>query len=89
MITETEKDIILRCAKKYDVTSIILFCSAIEKGKEYNDIDLGVKGIDPRLFFKFYAELYKQITKSVDLIDLSKRSSFNDFIEKNGVKIYG
>ena len=55
----------------------------------YNDIDIGVKGIDPKLFFKFYAELYKNLPVPVDLIDMSKKSSFTEYIEKTGKKIYG
>jgi len=41
------------------------------------------------LFFKFYGELYKLLSKPVDLIDLSTRSLFNDLVEENGVRIYG
>ena len=89
MITEMDKDIILQCAKKYNVTSIFLFGSSIEKDKESNDIDIGVKGIEPRLFFKFYAELFKHLSKSVDLVDLSKKSLFNELVEETGVRIYG
>lgn len=89
MITERDKDIILQYAKKYNVSSIILFGSSLEKDKKANDIDLGVKGIEPRLFFKFYAELFKYLSKPVHLIDLSKKSLFNDLVEETGRKIYG
>jgi predicted nucleotidyltransferase len=89
MLTEYEKDIILRCAKKYSVSYILLFGSSIEKGRGANDIDLGVKGIDKRLFFKFYAELIKHLSKPVDLVDLSQKSLFNDIVEETGVRIYG
>jgi predicted nucleotidyltransferase len=89
MITERDKDIILQYAKKYNVSSIILFGSTLEKGKKANDIDLGVKGIEPRLFFKFYAELFKYLSKPVHLIDLSNKSLFNDLVEEKGQKIYG
>lgn len=89
MITKKEKDIILQCAKKYNVSSIILFGSSIREDKKANDIDIGVKGIEARLFFKFYAELFKHLSKPVDLIDLSKKSLFNDLVEETGVKIYG
>ena len=89
MITEMEKDIILQCAKKYNVSSIFLFGSSVMKDREANDIDIGVKGIEPRLFFKFYAELFKYLPKPVDLVDLSKKTLFNDLVEENGVKIYG
>ena len=89
MISEREKKIIILYAKKYNVSSIFLFGSSIEKDKESNDIDIGVKGIEPRLFFKFYAELFKHLSKPVDLVDLSKRSLFNDLVEETGVRIYG
>ncbi|MFH1440683.1 MAG: hypothetical protein ABIH18_01375 [Candidatus Omnitrophota bacterium] len=89
MITEKEKKIIVYYAKKYNVSSIILFGSSLEKHKSANDIDIGVKGVNPRLFFKFYAELYKYLPKPVDLIDLSVKSLFNELVEKTGVKIYG
>lgn len=88
MITKQEKEIILKCAEKYNVSSVFLFGSSVEK-KEYEDIDLGVKGIKPGLFFKFYAELVKNLPKSVDLVDLSKKSLFNDLVERDGTKIYG
>jgi len=89
MISETDKKIILLYAKKYNVSSIILFGSSLEKGKKANDIDLGVKGIEPRLFFKFYAELFKHLSKPAHLIDLSKKSLFNDLVEETGEQIYG
>jgi predicted nucleotidyltransferase len=89
MITESDKKIILQYAKKYNVSTIILFGSSLEKDKKANDIDLGVKGIEPRLFFKFYAELFKYLSKPVHLIDLSKKSLFNDLVEETGRKIYG
>lgn len=89
MITETDKKIIQQYAKKYNVSYIILFGSSLEKGKKANDIDLGVKGIEPRLFFKFYAELFKYLSKPVHLIDLSKKSLFNDLVEETGEQIYG
>ncbi len=89
MISENDKKIILQYARKYNVSSIIIFGSSIEKDREANDIDIGVKGIEPRLFFKFYAELFKYLSKPAHLIDLSKKSLFNDLVEETGVKIYG
>jgi len=89
MITESDKEIIQQYAKKYNVSSIILFGSSLEKNKKANDIDLGVKGIEPRLFFKFYGELFKHLLKPAHLIDLSKKLLFNDIVEETGVQIYG
>jgi predicted nucleotidyltransferase len=89
MINETDKKIILQYARKYNVSSIILFGSSLEKNKKANDIDLGVKGIEPRLFFKFYAELFKHLSMPAHLIDLSKKSLFNELVEETGEQIYG
>jgi predicted nucleotidyltransferase len=88
MINEQEKEIIIRYAKKYKVSSVYLFGSALDQS-EYNDIDLAVNGIKPDLFFKFYGELLRNLPKPLDLIDLSEKSLFNQIIEKEGVKIYG
>ena len=89
MITEKDKQIIIQCARKYNVTSVILFGSSIRNDREFNDIDIAVKGIESRLFFRFYAELFKNLSKPVDLVDLSNKSLFNDLIEEDGVRIYG
>jgi uncharacterized protein len=89
MINENDKDIILQCAKKFDVSTVILFGSSLGDERDANDIDLGVKGIDKRLFFKFYAELFKRLSKPVDLVDLSRKTLFNDLIEETGMRIYG
>ena len=89
MITEKDKQIIIQCAQKYNVSSVILFGSSIREDIEFNDIDIAVKGIQPRLFFRFYAELFKNLSKPVDLVDLSNKSLFNDLIEEDGVTIYG
>ena len=89
MISEKDKEIIIKYAKKYNVSYVILFGSSTRKDKESNDIDIGVKGIEPRLFFKFYAELFKNLSKPVDLVDLSRKSLFNELVEETGEKIYG
>ncbi len=75
--------------KKYEVSSIYLFGSSLDKDPESNDIDLAVEGIRPNVFFKFYGELLRSLSKPVDLIDLSRKSLFNRIIEEKGVKIYG
>lgn len=89
MISESEKDIILQCAKKFEASIVILFGSSLGDEQNANDIDLGVKGIDLRQIFKFYAELFKRLSKPVDLVDLTRKSLFNDLIEETGMRIYG
>ena len=76
MISEEYKKVILKYAKKYNVSSVILFGSMLREGEKANDFDIGVKGIRPELFFKFYAELFKNLSKPVDLVYLSKISLF-------------
>jgi predicted nucleotidyltransferase len=89
MVTEQDKQIITRCAEKYNASSVILFGSSLKTDKDAGDIDLAVKGIKASLFFKFYAELFKNLSKPVDLIDLSVKSSFSEFVEQTGMQIYG
>ena len=89
MISDMDKQIITHCAEKYKVSSIYLFGSSLDKGGEPNDIDLAVEGIRPNVFFKFYGELMRNLSKPVDLVDLSRKSLFNQIIKEKRVKIYG
>ena len=51
MISEKDKEIIIKYSTKYNVSYVILFGSSTRKDRESNDIDIGVKGIEPGLFF--------------------------------------
>ena len=75
-------------AKKYSIEKVILFGSSKER-TDARDIDIGVRGIDPELFFDFCWELYRDLSKPVDVIDLSKDCLFNKLIEKDGRVLYG
>jgi len=89
MISDSEKNIILRYARKYNVETVILFGSSINEETDYKDIDIAVKGVKPGFFFKFYGELFRELPKPVDLVDLSDDTLFNRLIIKKGLKIYG
>lgn len=89
MLSATNRQIIIDTARHYNVSAIYLFGSSLVDEDLARDIDLGVLGVPPALFFDFYAELIKKLPKSVDLVDLSKPSSFNRLILRDGVKIYG
>ena len=89
MISDQDKNIIIGCAKKYNVTSVILFGSSIRDESVFNDIDIAVIGIKPSLFFKFYGELFKNLSKPVDLVDMSHKNLFTQLIEEKGIRIYG
>jgi predicted nucleotidyltransferase len=88
VICEKDKSVILKYAEKYKLSTVILFGSSLEK-EDTNDIDIGIKGIAPGRFFEFYGELLLALTKRVDIVDLSKATSFNKLIEKEGLKLYG
>jgi hypothetical protein len=88
MISENDRIIILKYAKKYKLGRVILFGSSKER-TDANDIDLGIKGVSPELFFDFCWELYRDVSKPVDVIDLDKDCLFNRIVERDGVVLYG
>ncbi len=88
MLSEKDKTHILEIAKKYKAKKVILFGSA-STSPESNDIDLAVEGIENRDFFRFYSELIFNLSKPVDLVDLNKKSRFNDLINADGILLYG
>ncbi|MDA3885580.1 MAG: hypothetical protein PF638_08310 [Candidatus Delongbacteria bacterium] len=87
MIKNTELNTISIIASKYKIKEILLFGSSLENDT-YNDIDLGILGIDPVLFFKFYGDLIKNLNIPLDIVDLSDKSSFTEMIKKYGKIIY-
>ncbi|MCX6844279.1 MAG: nucleotidyltransferase domain-containing protein [candidate division WOR-3 bacterium] len=89
MIAKKDRDTITEIAREYRVGKVVLFGSSIAEGREPHDIDLGVKGIEPRLFFRFYGQLMKRLSKPVDVVDLSQRTLFTELVEETGLTIYG
>lgn len=89
MISENDRETIIGCARKFKVGSVFLFGSSLDKSAQARDIDIGIKGINPRDFFKFYGELIKNLSKPVDVVDLSGESPFNKLVEEKGMNILG
>ena len=89
MISDKDKKTILRLAKKYKITRLLLFGSSLDSAKEAKDIDLAVEGLPEILFFKFYSELIFNLSKPVDLVDINKDSRFKDVIMRESIIIYG
>ena len=89
MISEKDKTTILKIARKYKAKKVILFGSGSLPSKESHDIDLAVEGIPNAQFFKFYSELIFNLSKPVDIVDLSRKSRFNSLIVSEGVLLYG
>ena len=69
MISANDISIILAYAKKYKLTKVILFGSSKDRA-DAKDIDIGVRGIAPELFFDLCWELYRDLPKPVDIVDL-------------------
>ena len=89
MISKSDTMAIVSCAAKFDVSKVLLFGSSAKENTEAADIDLAVAGIRPERFFEFYAELIKDLSRPVDLVDLSHRSLFTEMVEQEGVRLYG
>lgn len=88
MLVKNDKKVILKYAKKYKLKKVVLFGTSKER-EDANDIDIGIKGLSPALFFKFWAEVDRDLSKPVDVIDLNIDCPFNRLIEKEGMVLYG
>lgn len=89
MITEEEKKNIREISEKYRVKRVILFGSSLDSTRENHDIDIAVEGISPADFFKYYGDLLLNLSKPVDVVDISKASKFVELILKEGIPLYG
>lgn len=90
MLNDVEKRQIRELAEKYNVQKIFVFGSASMEGNDrYNDIDLGVDGLDASLFFSFYSELMRSLDKPIDLVDMSIDTRFTRLIRAESVAVYG
>jgi predicted nucleotidyltransferase len=87
-LSDGEIAIIVECAERYGVSSVYLFGSSIQGMGQPRDIDLGVDGLPPNLFFKFYGDLIKRLPRQVDVVDLSKPFLFQRLIVETGLKLY-
>lgn len=88
MISEADKLFIIDTASKHKAVRVLLFGSGVEASRESRDIDLGVEGIPPRDFFKFYGELIFGLSKPVDLVDITRESRFAHLIRQEGILLY-
>ncbi len=82
MLTDPEKETIVKCAKKYNISAVYAMSSPAS-------LVLGIDGFDPRIFFRFYGELLRTVSVPVEVVDLSLTSLYVKLVEKEGAKIYG
>ena len=90
MIPKHEVEAVIEIAKKYGVGKVYLIGSSLSRDAEYiNDYDFAVSNVPTGSFFKFYGELFRVLSKNVDLIDLSgEMTKFKKIILKEGRLIY-
>ncbi|MBQ9537766.1 MAG: nucleotidyltransferase domain-containing protein [Treponema sp.] len=71
--------------KNAGCTEIYLFGSqATGKAHSKSDVDLGVKGLPPRLFFRMHSDLEKALKMPVDLVDFDCQIDFFNLLQKVG-----
>lgn len=90
MIPQHELEQAIEIAKKHGVGKLYLIGSSLYKNSEdIHDYDFAVSEVPIGKFFIFYGELFRRLSKNVDLIDLSgNKSKFKDIILKEGKLIY-
>ena len=89
MISELDKQAIVKISKKYKATRVLLFGSSLRKDVAAKDIDLGVEGVPDSSYFSFYGELMCSLSKPVDVVDLGSKSKFASIVREEGLLIYG
>ena len=90
MIPWVDLEKAIEIAKKYNVGKMYLIGSALYKdSEEVNDYDFAVIDFPPENFFKFYGEIMRELSKSVDIIDLSgKMTKLKNIVMEEGKVVY-
>jgi len=90
MIPKEELEKAVEIARKYRVRKLYLIGSSLSKvSADVNDYDFAVSGVPKGKFFKFYGELFRSMSKNVDLIDLSgSMTKFKKLIINEGKIVY-
>ncbi|GAG65055.1 unnamed protein product [marine sediment metagenome] len=78
MISKKDKSLILKYARKYKLKKVILFGSSKDR-IDAKDIDIAIIGIAPELFFDFYWEVYRDLSKPVDIAKEIVKTAVENF----------
>jgi predicted nucleotidyltransferase len=81
-------DKIIRLAKAYGATQLILFGSAAEKPSEARDIDLACDGVSGWKLYELAAKLEDELGTSLDIVALTPPSKFTEYIKTKGKVLY-
>ena len=74
--------------RSHGATRVLVFGSAKDSPDTARDLDLACAGLTPRAFLDSVGDLLDVMDIAVDLIDLSERSAFTEFVEDNGRVLY-
>lgn len=86
MIPKEELEKAVEITKKYRIGKLCLVGSSLHDAEKAHDYAFA--DVPDGLFFMFYGEFFREMSKNVDLIDLSKAKRFKNIILKEGKLIY-
>jgi len=69
-VFESELAKIIEISKEFGARKVLLFGSCLEDAESAHDIDIAVRGINPRDFFRYYGRVSIAIDDEVDIVDL-------------------
>ncbi|PIV64004.1 MAG: hypothetical protein COZ37_00140 [bacterium (Candidatus Ratteibacteria) CG_4_10_14_3_um_filter_41_18] len=69
-VLKKELDKIVGISKEFGVEKVFLFGSCLEDTEAAHDIDIAVRGIKPRDFFRYYGKVSMVVDDEVDIVDL-------------------
>jgi predicted nucleotidyltransferase len=65
--------------------AIYLFGSMVTgKIHDHSDIDIGIKGLPPKKFFRVYSYLYSNLSNEIDLVDFDLYNEFYSLLDSLG-----
>ena len=71
--------------KKEGCEEVFLFGSMVTGSFHQNsDIDIGIKGLPPKRYFRVYASLDKELSNKVDLVDFDLNKDFYNLLSSLG-----
>lgn len=88
-VAEEDLEAIAEAAARFGIGAVYLFGSSIRETATPADIDIAVEGVPPGVFFKFYGQLSKRLSRPIDVVDLGARNAVTRLIAQEVVKVYG
>lgn len=85
MVTEAQLSKATSLLKDAGCTDVFLFGSqATGHAHSGSDVDLGVKGLPPRMFFRMHSDLEEALKMPVDLVDFDFQNDFFELLQSVG-----